>query len=367
MDIYLVGGAVRDELLGLPVTERDWVVVGATPDELTRLGYKSVGKDFPVFLHPDTGEEYALARTERKTGKGHRGFDCDASTSVTLEDDLKRRDFTINAIARHPEGELIDPYGGLQDLENRVLRHMSSAFEEDPLRVVRAARFCAKLHHLGFELHPDTVSLLRRMVDRGDLAELPPERIFGELEKALQSPDPAVFFTQLQELGAGEILWAEIDQAGIDLLAGITKVSDDTVVRFAALLANLSGSEIETLCRRLKTPSKYREPALFVAQYYSSWKNVLQMDAEAIVDLLRDTDAFRRRERFVQISEICSLIQSLDDKTMAQQNHKTWMHYRDVADSVRADDIKGDIAGPALGEAIKERRIELIKKETGHA
>ncbi|MEX2488880.1 MAG: multifunctional CCA tRNA nucleotidyl transferase/2'3'-cyclic phosphodiesterase/2'nucleotidase/phosphatase [Pseudomonadales bacterium] len=365
MDIYLVGGAIRDELLGLPVTERDWVVVGATPEELTDRGFRAVGRDFPVFLHPETGEEYALARTERKTGTGHRGFQCDSSTTVTLEEDLQRRDFTINAIARQPDGTLIDPYGGRNDLEDKVLRHISPAFEEDPLRVIRAARFKAKLHHLGFTLHQETVSLLHRMVARGDLAELAPERIFGELEKALQTSHPAEFFTQLQELGANQVLWPEIDNQGIQTLARIGGVTEDPIARFVSTVANRPVDAIEILCLRYRMPSRYRDAALLVTEYYDAWKNVLQMNADAIVDLLEDVDAFRRSDRFKWISNICRLLQTLEDEKLAEKNNTAWVRYQETGLSVRARDIDSDVVGPALGQAIRQKRIELMKDRHG--
>lgn len=211
MQIYLVGGAVRDSLLDIPVVDHDWVVVGATPAELLALGYQQVGKDFPVFLNPDTHEEYALARTERKSGQGYTGFTCYAAPDVTLEEDLLRRDLTINAIARSAEGELIDPYGGVADLQARVLRHVSDAFGEDPLRVLRVARFTARFAHLGFRIADETLALMRRMAHSGELAALTAERVWKETEKALQSQSPQVYFQVLRDCDALAVLFPEID------------------------------------------------------------------------------------------------------------------------------------------------------------
>ncbi|MCL4410218.1 MAG: multifunctional CCA tRNA nucleotidyl transferase/2'3'-cyclic phosphodiesterase/2'nucleotidase/phosphatase [Gammaproteobacteria bacterium] len=206
MKVYRVGGAVRDELLGLTAHEHDYVVVGATPEEMLQLGFQQVGKDFPVFLHPRSKEEYALARTERKSGRGYTGFDCYAAPDVTLEEDLQRRDLTINAIAMSEDGELIDPYGGCRDLNARVLRHVSSAFTEDPLRVLRLARFAARFAHFGFTIAPETGTLMRQIVDSGELATLTPERVWMETRKALATPNPVRYFQVLQEFGALEEL-----------------------------------------------------------------------------------------------------------------------------------------------------------------
>lgn len=360
MNVYLVGGAVRDQLLGLPVTEKDWVVVGATPEEMQSRGFRPVGRDFPVYLHPETGEEYALARTERKTGKGHRGFDCDSSAGVTLAEDLQRRDFTINAIARDDNGELIDPWGGLRDLEQRMLRHISPAFEEDPLRVIRAARFMAKLHHLGFELNEETTSLLKHMVSRGDLDELPPERICAELEKALRTESPEVFFRAIEEVGAARTLWPELTDQGIALLSRVRPLTTEPEARFAAICLDLSTGEIRQICERIKMPSRYRDRASLVSQHDETWKNVLQMSAREIVDVMTDMDAFRRTERFASMSKTCCTIGKANGFDKAQQIHESWIQYQELGRSVKAADIGQDLSGPALGKAIKERQIEMI-------
>ncbi|MET0506110.1 MAG: multifunctional CCA tRNA nucleotidyl transferase/2'3'-cyclic phosphodiesterase/2'nucleotidase/phosphatase, partial [Luteibacter sp.] len=211
MDIYLVGGAVRDQLLGRPVVDRDWVVVGATPDEMLAAGYKAVGKDFPVFLHGRTKEEYALARTERKTGRGYHGFAFHADPGVTVEQDLERRDLTINAIAQHEDGTLVDPFGGVDDIRTRTLRHVSAAFVEDPVRLLRVARFAARYAPLGFTVADDTMALMRRMVEDGEVDHLVPERVWAETRKALAEPMPSVFLRELRDSGALRVLFPEVD------------------------------------------------------------------------------------------------------------------------------------------------------------
>ena len=211
MKSYLVGGAVRDRLLGLPIKDKDWVVVGATPQQMLDAGYQQVGRDFPVFLHPDSHEEYALARTERKSGSGYTGFTCYAAPDVTLEQDLLRRDLTVNALAEDADGTIIDPYGGQQDLQQRILRHVSPAFAEDPLRVLRVARFAARYAHLSFRIADETLALMREMADAGELAHLTPERVWKETESALGTRNPQVFFQTLRDCGALKVLFPEID------------------------------------------------------------------------------------------------------------------------------------------------------------
>jgi tRNA nucleotidyltransferase (CCA-adding enzyme) len=304
MQVYLVGGAVRDELLGLPVRERDWVVVGATPEQMLAAGYSPVGRDFPVFLHPVSKEEYALARTERKSGPGYRGFVTDASALVTLEQDLLRRDLTINAMARASDGTLIDPFDGRGDLERRVLRHVSEAFVEDPVRVLRLARFAARFAPLGFTVEPLTQALMQRMVRNGEVAALVPERVWKELERALDEPCPERFFIELQACGAlGVILpelaatWQAPKQAATVLQAAV-QLGADASVRLAALLGSLSVESIELLCTRLRVPAPYRELALLCARLGAQLAEAADLAAEALLDLLEQADAIRRPERF---------------------------------------------------------------------
>ncbi|CAK0777378.1 fused CCA tRNA nucleotidyltransferase/phosphohydrolase [Gammaproteobacteria bacterium] len=342
LTIYLVGGAVRDELLGRPVAERDWVVVGTTPEELKRRGFRQVGKDFPVFLHPITKEEYALARTERKTARGYRGFVVHADPSVTLEDDLRRRDLTINALARAPDGTLVDLFGGLDDLRNGRLRHVSPAFAEDPVRILRVARFAARYDHWGFHIAHDTHALMRSMVEDGEVDALVPERVWAELVKALGEERPWCFFEVLRTVGALARLFPELDalwgvpqpaqyHAEIDtgihamlVLRQATRLSPAPVVRFAALTHDLGkavtpqeewpkhhGHEqrgvkpIKALCDRYKAPREYRELAVLVARWHSHCHNAAKLRSATLCDTLMALDGLRRRERFEQFLLAC--------------------------------------------------------------
>lgn len=336
MKIYLVGGAVRDKLLHLPVADKDWVVVGATPSELVQLGYRQVGHDFPVFLHPLTQEEYALARTERKVGKGYRGFICHFSPNTTLEEDLIRRDLTINAIAENEQGDLIDPYHGVRDLEHKLLRHISPAFREDPLRVLRVARFASRFHYLGFRVAPETLALMKEMVSSGDINHLSAERIWQETEKALRTTDPQIYFSLLQSCGALAILFPEIaslfqpsqsktttakENAGTQMLVALkycAALTQDITCRFAmlchtfangALAVKSTNAEgtlmIRTLCARLKTPTRFENVAIFVQQYYNKIPKILSLSANEVLQLLNDIDVWRHPKRLEQLV-ICS-------------------------------------------------------------
>jgi tRNA nucleotidyltransferase (CCA-adding enzyme) len=306
MEVYLVGGAVRDQLLGLGAAERDWVVVGALPEELQRAGYRAVGREFPVFLHPESNEEYALARLERKTGPGYRGFEVRFSPEVTLEQDLLRRDLTINAMARAADGRLIDPYGGQRDLTLRLLRHVSPAVVEDPVRVLRVARFAARLSAQGFSVAPETLALMQHMVANGEINALVPERVWRELARALLAAHPEVFFDILQQCGAlapllPELVW---DQATRAALQRAVTLSPEGSVRFAALLADTAAAAISALCERLRVPNEYRELALLGAQLQRrmSTAAVLDaagaLDAAGVLELLEAADALRRPQRF---------------------------------------------------------------------
>jgi tRNA nucleotidyltransferase (CCA-adding enzyme) len=342
MQVYLVGGAIRDGLLGLPVGERDWVVVGATREELLRQGYREVGRDFPVFLHPVTHEEYALARLERKIAPGYRGFEFRFGPEVTLEQDLGRRDLTINAIAQDADGTLIDPYGGRADLEARVLRHVSDAFVEDPVRVLRVARFAARFAPLGFTVAPETLQLMRAIVARGEADALVPERVWQETEKALAAPDPARFFGLLRDCAALGVIYPEIDalfgvpqpaewhpeiDTGIHTLMVLTqaaRLSSAPAVRFAALVHDLGkgttprelwprhhGHEergarlIEDLAARLRVPNEFRELALVVARQHGNVHRAFELRPQTVLELLEKSDAFRRPERFAQALLAC--------------------------------------------------------------
>ncbi len=312
MKIYAVGGAVRDELLALPVKDRDYVVVGATPEEMIRLGYQPVGKDFPVFLHPKTHEEYALARTERKTARGYRGFHVYAAPEVTLEQDLSRRDLTINAIARDARGHIIDPYHGAQDLKRGVLRHVSPAFAEDPVRILRAARFAARF---GFSVAPATLRLMRAMVEAGEADALVPERVWQELAIGLMEPKPSKMFTLLRKCGAlARVLpelagaWASRAQYARSLRALDFAAARGYVlpVRYAVLACSLAGIDapegaLRHLSARLRAPADARDLALLALRYADVIGRGAKLDAKAVVSLLQLCDAWRRPERFEQL------------------------------------------------------------------
>lgn len=303
MRVYLVGGAVRDELLGRPVSERDWVVVGASPEEMQRLGYRPVGRDFPVFLHPQTHEEYALARRERKVGPGYRGFTTQFSPDVTLEQDLQRRDLTINAIARDPEGGLIDPFGGQHDLAARTLRHVSEAFVEDPVRILRVARFAARFAELGFTVAPETLLLMRRMVENGEVRALVPERLWRELSRALGEPNPEACLDLLQQCGALGILTPELhwEAPARAALRAAVQLSPDASVRFAALLGGVPATEIDSLCARLRVPTDFRELAVLNAGWAAGLPGAETAAASALLERLEGADAYRRAARFERL------------------------------------------------------------------
>ena len=335
MQVYLVGGAVRDEQLGIPVRERDWCVVGATPEEMTDRGFRQVGKDFPVFLHPDTGEEYALARTERKTAPGYHGFDFDTSPDVTIEEDLSRRDLTINALASDDSGQLIDPFGGVADIGRRLLRHVSDAFVEDPVRILRVARFAARFASLGFRIAPETRDLMRRMVADGESDALVPDRVWKETEAALAGPNPRLYFEALRACGALRIVFPEVDRlfgvpqpvkwhpevdTGLHTMLVIDeaeRLCEATTVRFAALVHDIGkgttdsrdlpshpGHEtrgatlIKAMAERLPLPRACRDLGLLVAEYHTHCHRALELRSDTIVKVLERTDAFRRPERF---------------------------------------------------------------------
>ncbi len=342
MDIYLVGGAVRDELLGRPVGERDWVVVGASPRELLDQGFKQVGKDFPVFLHPETHEEYALARTERKTAPGYYGFAIDASSTVTLEEDLRRRDLTVNAMARDREGRLVDPYGGAADLAARRLRHMSPAFAEDPVRVLRVARFAARYGPLGFQVADETLELMRAMVDSGEVDALVAERVWAETVRALGEAQPRRFVEVLRDCGALARVFPELDRlfgvpqperhhpevdTGVHLLLCLdqaVRLGLDIPARFAVLVHDLGkgltpmdqwprhiGHEsrgaklVREFCQRLRVPNEYRDLAALVAEYHTHCHRALELRPITLLKVLQALDGFRKPDRLRRFLGAC--------------------------------------------------------------
>ena len=305
MKIYRVGGAVRDALLGLPVRDHDWVVVGATPEALAAEGYLPVGKDFPVFLHPTTREEYALARTERKTAQGYHGFAVHAAPDVTLEDDLARRDLTINAIAQDADGVLTDPYGGQRDIAARVLRHVTSAFAEDPVRILRVARFAARF--TDFSVAPETMQLMRDMVAGGEVDALVPERVWQELARGLMERQPSRMFEVLQACGALQKLLPEVD-AGPHLMRVLdmaAQMEAPLPVRFACLTHALSHELGKGLCQRLRVPTDCREIADVVGREHGNIQHSAEFNATALVRLLERCDAFRKPQRFADILLAC--------------------------------------------------------------
>jgi tRNA nucleotidyltransferase (CCA-adding enzyme) len=377
MEIYLVGGAVRDRLLDLPVKERDWVVVGATPEQMLELGYKQVGKDFPVFLHPETGDEYALARTERKTGPGYKGFEFHASPDVTLEDDLLRRDLTINAMAQAPDGSLIDPHHGADDLREGLLRHVSPAFAEDPVRILRVARLAARFGKWGFRVAHGTNALMRTMVENGEIDHLVPERVWAELAKALDTDTPHIFFQVLRGCGALSRLFPEIDREfpaitqahadrevpqSLEALRDSTMRSDDPRVRFAVLLHALGHDlsaaqrldQAEALCTRYRAPNDYTRLALNAIRLE---QQVGSDDAKQILEFMESAGSFRQPAHFRQLLEVYA-IAGLIDETRTQIL-KTASERSAAVSAAQIDDT--DVSGPALGEAIRERRAQIIR------
>ena len=342
MRVFLVGGAVRDQLLGLEVKDRDFVVINSTPEHMLAQGFNQVGKDFPVFLHPKTGEEYALARTERKQGIGYTGFSCYAGQDVSLEDDLARRDLTINAIAQSADQQLIDPYRGQQDLERKILRHISPAFSEDPLRVLRVARFAARFAKLGFSIAEETQQLMANIAEGGELQSLSPERIWTETEKALQTDSPQTYFQVLRDCGGLAALFPEVDNlygvpapkrwhpeidTGIHTLMVVEQaalLSDSVAFRFACLVHDLGKaltpksewpshkghgmkglSVIKKFCKRLKVPNDCRDLALLVSEHHTNIHSAFELRASTMVGIMDKCDAWRKPERFQQMLQCC--------------------------------------------------------------
>jgi len=342
---YVVGGAVRDELLGLPVQDRDYVVVGSTPDEMARLGYKPVGKDFPVFLHPKTHEEYALARTERKSGRGYKGFTVHAAPDVTLEDDLRRRDLTINAMAKAEDGALIDPFGGKRDLENRVLRHVSDAFAEDPVRILRVARFAARF---AFAVAPETMALMKQMVASGEAGYLVPERVWQEFSKGLMEREPERMFEVLEACSLQKKLLPELRER--------TGLSGTLPVRFARLCWLLKDPEAQALCARLKVPGEVRDLALLACRNRVALRASRLATPQALLELLKRTDAFRRPERFEALLEVARRDVPIVDTTRLERARR-------AAAAIDAGAIAAQAASAAdIARLIDERRIEAIAR-----
>lgn len=401
LKVYLVGGAVRDKYLGLPLREKDWVVVGSTEAEMLSRRFKRVGKDFPVFLHPETQEEYALARTERKKGPGYYGFECHASPEVTLEEDLGRRDLTINAMAESPEGELVDPYQGMKDLKNKVLRHVSPAFSEDPVRILRIARFAARFSNLGFTIAAETQDLMKQMVEAGEVDALVPERVWQEMEKALREPDPSQFFLVLKECGALARLWPslyrlwgvpqkaeyhpEID-TGIHVMLVLqqaTRLTPDPITRFAALCHDLGkgntppdilpshrGHEergvplIREFCQRFRVPNEYRDLAILVSRYHLHCHRAAELTAKTLLKTLESLDAFRQPQRAEKFLLAC-LADRRGRTGFEQAAYPQVDIFREALKVAKEFDIKPlmeqGLTGQALGRKIHEKRVQAIQ------
>lgn len=412
MKIYLVGGAVRDQLLGVDYHDSDYVVVGATPDALLAKGFQQVGSDFPVFLHPETKEEYALARTERKSGSGYNGFSCYSEPDVTLEQDLLRRDLTINAIAKSETGELVDPYGGQRDIENKVLRHVSDAFVEDPLRVLRVARFSARYYPLGFRVADETLELMRSLADSGELAALTPERVWKETERALTESlvsfdsTAHIYFDVLRQCGALKVIFPELDalfgvpqpekhhpeiDTGVHTLMCLQqacKLSDEISVRFATLVHDLGKGLtkpedwprhidhekrglklVEQCCKRLRVPKNIEQVSLLVTQYHTHVHRAFELKPQTVMKLLKRCDAIRRPERFEHILLACKADArgrtGFEDVAYLQANY-----LRDCASAARAITPKDlpDLPsgekpqGVELGQALERAKVTAIAK-----
>lgn len=402
MKIYLVGGAVRDSLLNLPIKDKDYLVVGATPEQMQQLGYRQVGKDFPVFLHPKTQQEYALARTERKVSLGYGGFSCYASPDVTLEQDLLRRDLTINAIAQDEEGNLYDPYQGIADIQARQLRHVSAAFTEDPLRVLRIARFAARFYSLGFEIADETLALMQHISQTDELTALTAERVWQEVDRSLSSPNPEVFFQVLRQCGALKVLFPEIDalfgipqpekwhpeiDTGIHtlmVLAQAALLTQEKTIRFAALVHDLGKAlspkehlpkhhghgqkglpVIRGLCERLRVPNEYRDLALLVSDQHQNVHQAFELRAQTIVALFDKADFWRKPERLNQLLLAC--VADIRGRTgFEQQNYpqRDYLHACFLAaNSVSVKEIiEAGFQGAQIRQALNLKRIERVEQ-----
>lgn len=400
MKVYLVGGAVRDKLLGLPVAERDWVVVDVTPEQMLADGFVAVGKDFPVFLHPQTKEEYALARTERKSGSGYHGFTFHTGEDVTLEDDLARRDLTVNAMAEDEQGNLIDPHGGREDLENKILRHVSPAFVEDPVRILRLARFYARFAPLGFTVAEETLALIRRMVASGEVDALVPERIWQETRRALDQEAPQLYFELLRECGALAVIFPEVEamfgvpqkpehhpeiDCGVHLMMALEQSAElnaPNIVRFAVLCHDFGKGAtpkdvlpshrehesrgvpiVEAFCERLNVPKGYRELAVIVTRFHLHVHMARRLRPGTLLELFEHTDALRRPERFEDFLLACECDargrEGLADRDYDQPDYLR--RALAAANSVEAKDALADgFQGAAVGEELRRRRLQAL-------
>ncbi|MCU7837260.1 MAG: multifunctional CCA addition/repair protein [gamma proteobacterium symbiont of Taylorina sp.] len=403
MQIYKVGGAVRDKLLHRKVVDNDYVVVGATIEEMLAAGYKPIGKDFPVFLHPQSHDEYALARTERKVAKGYHGFEFYADSHVSLEEDLIRRDLTINAIAEDEHGKLYDPYHGIDDINHRILRHISQAFAEDPLRVLRVARFAARYAEYGFSIADETMTMMQCLVDNDEVDALVAERVWQEVDKALSDNNPWIFFKVLRQCGALARLFPELERlfgvpqspqwhpeidTGVHTLMVLeqaSRLSDKAVVRFAALLHDLGkgttpSSEwpkhiahesrgvplVEALCQRLKVPRHYSALALLVTEFHLNYHRIEELKPATIVKLFSRLDAFRRPERFEDFLLACEADAKgrLGFENSSAEKTQRFRDFFQAANQVKTQEIIAQgYKGMEIAEQLRIKRIAAVKKE----
>lgn len=389
MQVYLVGGAVRDELLGYPTEEYDYVVVGSSPEQMRQQGFTPVGKDFPVFLHPQTKDEYALARTERKSGHGYQGFTFNAAPEITLEQDLMRRDLTINAIAKSDSGEYIDPYQGKADIEKKLLRHVSEAFREDPVRILRTARFAARYHHLGFHVAEPTMKLMHEMVDNGEASHLVAERVWKEFSRALCERSPEIFIDVLLRCGALKVIAPEIysllvedwqpnlkqtlDNKAIRALKASCPLSGECNIRMAAMLHDFSinnpdnhQSALSDFFDRLNTPKETRALSLLTTRLYPLADKAMQLTAQELLDFLTACDAFRRAERFKNFLLACKAyrVSLNNEETYPQMNYL--LKALDIISTISAQPfIDAGVKGKKIGEEISKERIERLSNYIG--
>lgn len=401
MKVYRVGGAIRDELLGLQVKDTDWVVTGSTPEAMIEQGYRPIGKDFPVFLHPQSKQEYALARTERKVAQGYAGFSFNTDPAITIEQDLARRDLTINAIAQVNTGKLIDPFNGQQDIENRVLRHVSDAFVEDPVRILRVARFAARFAGLGFSIATETLDLMQRIAESGELGALVPERVWSEMDRALSESDPQVFFTSLRDCGVLKVLFPEIDNlfgvpqpekyhpevdTGIHLMMCLKKSAElgyDNEVRFAVLTHDLGKANTPAdilpshhgheqrgvkltrqFCKKWRVPKSSCELALMTCEYHTHIHRVHELKPSTLLKLYMQCDVFRRPERFRKMTQAC--IADVRGRTNFENDPYPQAGYaNELVDKLNALDLSpvlsSGIKGNELGQAIYDYRLQFLK------
>ncbi len=353
--VFLVGGPVRDQLLGLQAHDNDWVVVGSTPDQMLKAGFTQVGKDFPVFLHPESKEEYALARTERKEGHGYQGFVCYTSPDVTLEEDLLRRDFTINAMALSEQQELVDPYNGQKDLTLKILRHVSPAFAEDPLRVLRGARFLSRFYHLGFSIAEETQQLMAQLAEQGELEHLSAERVWKETERALMEKNPEQYFFLLQQVNALKVWWPELE--GQDLnLPKIFNHQPTALLRWGYLLRNLAPSEIKTLCERLRCPKRCQDFALLVQASLTTL-----LEPKATTQTEKDCLALLEKSGVLKQGGLFSELLMLLPDTQYDLKQQWQTLAKQVAEVKAQDYLAQGLKGPALGQAMTQGRLQVIR------